>query len=104
MDLDKPLQKGDAIRVTLRPEKLHLSKKQPTQPHPTRNCVAGTVSQLIYTGSHTRFFVKTQSGYGFKIFKQHAQYFTNEEPIACEDRVWVWWDADDSFIVEVKTP
>lgn len=104
VDLDKPLQKGDAIRVTLRPEKLHLSKKQPTQPHPTRNCVAGTVSQLIYTGSHTRFFVKTQSGYGFKIFKQHAQYFTNEEPIACEDRVWVWWDADDSFIVEVKTP
>jgi len=103
VDLDKPIQKGDAISVTLRPEKLHISKKKPVLDSPTRNCVSGTVEQLIYTGSHTRFFVKTDTGYVFKIFKQHAQYFTTEEPINWEDRVWVWWDADDSFIVEVKT-
>jgi spermidine/putrescine transport system ATP-binding protein len=103
VDLDKPLRKGDAISVTLRPEKLHISKKKPNLDSPTRNCVSGVVEQLIYTGSHTRFFVKTDSGYVFKIFKQHAQYFLTEEPINWEDRVWVWWDADDSFIVEVKT-
>ncbi len=104
VDLDKPLRAGDRISVTLRPEKLHISKKKPVLDSPTRNCVAGVVDQLIYTGSHTRFFVKTDSGYAFKIFKQHAQYFTTEEPINWEDPVWVWWEADDSFIVEVKAP
>jgi len=104
VDLDKPLRAGDFISVTLRPEKLHISKNKPALDSPTLNCIEGFVDQLIYTGSHTRFFVETPSGYVFKIFKQHVQYFMTEEPINWEDRVWVWWDADDSFIVEVKTP
>jgi len=57
---------------------------------------------MIYTGSHTKFMVKTEQGRLFKVFKQHAQYFTAEEPIQWEDQVYIWWHADDSFIVEVK--
>ncbi|MBU4319197.1 MAG: ABC transporter ATP-binding protein [Proteobacteria bacterium] len=104
VDLDKPLKAKDHVVVTLRPEKMHISKHCPSLDAPKVNCVFGTVEQMIYTGSHTRFVVKTDQGFEFKIFKQHAQYFTTEEPITWEDRVYIWWNADDSFIVEVKHP
>ena len=63
----------------------------------------GTVDQMIYTGSHTRFMVRTEQGLVFKVFKQHAQYFTTEETIQWEDQVFIWWHADDGFIVEVRS-
>ena len=102
VDMDKPLKVGDLIRVTLRPEKIHISKKLPTLDSPGWNCIPCRVDQMIYTGSHTKFMVKTEQGRLFKVFKQHAQYFTTEEPIQWEDQVYIWWHADDSFIVEVK--
>ena len=102
VDQDKPLSVNDHATVTLRPEKLHISKMQPDAGPPTRNCVSGVVDQLIYTGSHTRFLVKTKDGFEFKIFKQHAQYFTKKDAITWEDPVYIWWDADDGFIVEVN--
>jgi len=101
VDLDKPLKIEDYIKVTLRPEKIHISKKMPSLDTTTWNCVSGIVEQMIYTGSHTWFMVKSDQGRVFKVFKQHAQYFTAEEPIQYEDRVFLWWHADDSFIVEV---
>jgi spermidine/putrescine transport system ATP-binding protein len=102
VDLDKPLKPYDQVVVTLRPEKVHISKTKPTLDHPGINCIPGTVDQMIYTGSHTRFGVKTEQGFAFKIVKQHARYFTTEEPITWEDKVYIWWDADDSFIVKVR--
>ena len=102
VDLDKPLKVGDHIRVTLRPEKIHISRKLPTLDSPAWNCIPCRVDQMIYTGSHTKFMVKTEQGRLFKVFKQHAQYFTTEEPIQWEDQVYIWWHADDSFIVEVN--
>ncbi|MBN2419900.1 MAG: ABC transporter ATP-binding protein [Deltaproteobacteria bacterium] len=103
VDMDKPLKVGDHIRVTLRPEKIHISKKPPTLESSAWNCIPSRVDQMIYTGSHTKFMVKTEQGRLFKVFKQHAQYFTTEEPIQWEDQVFIWWHADDSFIVEVKS-
>ncbi len=102
VDLDKKLKAGDRIKVTLRPEKIHISKNAPSLDSPNWNCIAGKVDQMVYTGSHTRFIIKTDQGRVFKTFKQHAKYFTTEEPIQWEDHVYIWWHADDSFIVEVK--
>lgn len=102
VDLDKQLETGNHIRVTLRPEKIHISKKMPSIDLSAFNLISGQVDQMIYTGSHTRFMVRTDEGRIFKVFKQHAQYFTTEEPIEYEDRVFIWWHADDSFIVEVN--
>ncbi len=102
VDLDKPMKTGDMIKVTLRPEKIHISKKQPEIDLSTWNCISGRVDQMIYTGSHTSFIVKSEQGKVFKVFKQHAKYFTDEEPIQWEDHVFIWWHADDSFVVEVN--
>jgi spermidine/putrescine transport system ATP-binding protein len=102
VDQDKPLKIGDMIRVTLRPEKIQISKKEPSLDISLWNRISGRVDQMIYTGSHTRFIVKSGEGKVFKVFKQHAQYFTTEEPIQWEDQVFIWWHADDSFIVEVN--
>ncbi len=102
VDLDKKLEIGDLIKVTLRPEKIHISKKAPSLDSPKWNCISGNVDQMVYTGSHTRFIIKTDHGRVFKTFKQHSQYFTDEEPIQWEDNVYLWWHADDSFIVEVN--
>ncbi|NLD37275.1 MAG: TOBE domain-containing protein, partial [Desulfatiglans sp.] len=102
VDLDKELKIGDHIKVTLRPEKIHISKKAQSLDSSKWNCISGKVDQMVYTGSHTRFIIKTEYGRIFRTFKQHAKYFTDEEPIQWEDNVFIWWHADDSFIVEVN--
>ncbi len=102
VDLDKPLKTGDYIKLTLRPEKIHISKKPSAPDIPKWNIISGTVEQMVYTGSHTRFIVRTAQGRSFKVFKQHSQYFTDEETIDYEDSVYIWWHGDDSFIVEVN--
>ncbi len=102
VDQDKELRIGDRIKVTLRPEKIHISKKEQSLDSSKWNCISGKVDQMVYTGSHTRFIIKTERGRVFRTFKQHAKYFTDEEPIQWEDNVFIWWHADDSFIVEVK--
>lgn len=104
VDMDKTLSPGDRIKATLRPEKIHIARKKPESATPSQNCIEGTVQQYVYTGSHTRFLVAADQGLKLKVFKQHARYFTSEEPIVWDDRVFLWWDADDSFIVEVNRP
>lgn len=37
----------------------------------------------------------------FKVFKQHIQYFMNDSAINWKDEVYMAWDADDGYIVEV---
>jgi len=99
--LDKPVQVGDTLKVTIRPEKIRIATKKPENIPPNTNVLVGYVDELIYTGSETSYFVKIAQKNVFRVFKQHIVYFMDENPIKWKDEVYIWWYANDGFTVEV---
>lgn len=95
---DKEVKKGDQILLTLRPEKIKISKKAFND----KNVFHGIIEEEIYMGYQTRYFVKLDNGYILKVYKQHVNYLLDETILTWKDEVFVSWDPDDSFIVEVN--
>ena len=86
--------------------KQHLSQikliDEPQNVNIHMNVLRGKVDELIYSGFQTRYFVETTPNITFKVFKQHIQYFMNDSVINWKDEVYITWDADDGYIVEVE--
>jgi spermidine/putrescine transport system ATP-binding protein len=57
IDNDKPVAPGDRIHLSIRPEKLVVSREKP-EIGPLDNAVEGKVEDVIYYGSHTRYWVR----------------------------------------------
>lgn len=101
IEMDTLVKEGDFVKSTIRPEKIKITKEPPVNLNEHMNVVKGKVDELIYSGFQTKFFVKTEANIIFKVFKQHIQYFMNDSAINWKDEVYMTWDADDGYIVEV---
>lgn len=99
--LDKEVKIGDCVRVTIRPEKIHITSEKPANLADI-NVFDGLVDEIIYTGFQSKFFVKTADNFTFKVFKQHVKYFTDEKSINWKEKAFIWWNPKDGFIVEVE--
>lgn len=104
-EMDKPVKVGDFVKVSIRPEKIKVSKTQPKFTTKYYNTLKVYVDELIYSGFQSKYFTwangdKTQL---FKAFKQHAVYFDEDdnEAIWWDEEAYISWDADDGFLVEV---
>jgi len=95
---DKKKNVGDLVHLSIRPEKFRLSATEPPleQRH---NAVRGTVEEAVYLGSQTKFLVRVQA-YRLSITQQHSRFLLDERPIRWEDDVWVWWHADDGYMLD----
>ncbi|HEX2955534.1 MAG TPA: TOBE domain-containing protein, partial [Chitinispirillaceae bacterium] len=100
--LDKPVKVSDTIKLTVRPEKIHITSEKPPQSSAALNIFDGIVDEIIYTGFQSKYFIKLGEKFTFKVFKQHVKYFTDEKSVSWKDHVYVWWNAKDGFIVEVN--
>lgn len=101
---DKPVNIGDTVLITLRPEKIRVMHNKPTVSEEIpENVVHGIVDEVIYMGYQTKYFIKLDAGYILKVYKQHVSYLLDERIIKWKDEVFLYWDPDDSFIVEVET-
>ncbi|ODN30914.1 ABC transporter ATP-binding protein [Fervidobacterium thailandense] len=100
---DKPVSVGETVLVTLRPEKIRITHNKPTFTDSTPvNLLHGRVDEAIYMGYQTKYFVRTDEGYILRVYKQHASYLLDEKIIQWKDEVFLFWNPDDSFIVEVE--
>lgn len=95
---DKQLSKGDAVHLSVRPEKIHISREAPP-PHPLHNVFQGIVDDAIYKGDHTNFGVQVGNR-KISVNQQHSRFLLDEAPIKWKDTVWIWWHADDGFMLE----
>ncbi|MES2554120.1 MAG: polyamine ABC transporter ATP-binding protein [Pseudomonadota bacterium] len=79
---------GMSVGVALRPEKIMLSKEQPTNGY---NWCAGEVIEIVYFGAHTTYHLKLDSG---KVIK--AQELNNTRDLSCGltwgDRAYAHWN------------
>jgi len=100
---DKPVKVDDTVLITLRPEKIRIMHNKPTPSDGVPgNVVHGIVDEVIYMGYQTKYFIKTDEGYILKVYKQHVSYLLDERIIKWKDEVFLYWNPDDSFIVEVE--
>lgn len=94
---DQPLRAGDTFHLSLRPEKIHLSRNEPAAA-PHRNRLSGTIEDAIYYGSHTRYWIRCES---MKLCAevQHRKFSLDESTPQWGDRVWIYWQAEDGFLL-----
>jgi spermidine/putrescine transport system ATP-binding protein len=95
---DKLIQPGQPIYLSIRPEKVHISRERPEE-KPQRNYLPAVVEDVIYLGSTTKYWVRA-AGYRIQILRQHSRYFLDEKPLRWKDDVWIWWHADDGFMLD----
>ena len=107
IEMDKKVEIGDTVKVSIRPEKVRLFKTIPHSHRKTLNVIKGYVNEVIYSGFQSKYFVGISNGeekIPFKVFKQHAVFFDeeDEEVIWWDEEAYISWDADDGYLVEVK--
>jgi spermidine/putrescine transport system ATP-binding protein len=95
---DKGLAVGDRVYLSVRPEKIRISR-EPLALSPEYNSVRAVVEDVIYLGTHTKFWARAGE-YRLAIEQQHNRFVLDEQPIRWEDEVWIQWHVDDGFMLE----
>ena len=98
IDNDKPVRPGDRIHLSLRPEKLVVTREKPVESE-WDNALPGKVEDVIYFGSHTRYWVRCGE-YRICAEQQHRTFLLDELPPKWGDDVWLRWHANDGFLLE----
>lgn len=96
---DKQLSVGDLVHLSVRPEKIHISKDSPSNTASLHNLFSGIIQDVVYKGDHTNFWVSIE-GYRIAVTQQHNRILLDQTPIRWGDKVWIWWHADDGFMLE----
>jgi spermidine/putrescine transport system ATP-binding protein len=94
---DKKLMSGDLAHLSVRPEKIHISREEPHS-SPLRNRMQGLVDDVVYKGDHTYYGVIVE-GHKISVIRQHSRFHLDEKPIQWKEKVWISWHADDGFIL-----
>lgn len=94
---DEQLAPGVSLELSVRPEKLDISRKQP-EPDPYRNALKGTVEDMIYLGSQTKFRIRVGDKV-VQVLQQHGRFLLDTTPITWDEEVWISWHADDSHMI-----
>ena len=95
---DRDLGTGCPIVLSLRPEKVSISREPPVEMN-EHNAVPGVVEDLIYLGSRTQYRVRVAPGVVLTVWQQHNRYLLDLEPIKWEETVWLSWHANDGFLM-----
>jgi spermidine/putrescine transport system ATP-binding protein len=102
IDRDKPVGPGDHVHLSLRPEKILVSRDKPAA-GPLDNAAQGTVEDVIYFGARTRYWIRCGE-WRLCAEQQHRKYQLDETPPAWGDTVWIRWHANDGYLLEQYRP
>jgi len=98
IDNDKPTSPGDLVHLSLRPEKIIVSRGKP-ELRENENTVPGVIEDIIYFGSHTRLWVRC-GGWRLCAETQHRTYQLDDTPLKWGDTIHLRWHANDGYLLE----
>jgi spermidine/putrescine transport system ATP-binding protein len=98
VDDETPVEVGDEIIATIRPEKIRISNDEPSG-HDL-NVLPGVVEEPVYSGFQTKYIVRVRGGARVTIFRQHANWSEGIPDIEWKDEVYLSFAARDMVIVE----
>ena len=93
---------GSQITVSLRPEKIAISRQKPRVAD-DMNVVKGVIEDILYLGSHTQYIV-TVGKYNFRVFSQHKRVYFDDAALDWEEEVWLFWHDTDSWLINELPP
>ncbi|MFF0310324.1 ABC transporter ATP-binding protein [Streptosporangium sp. NPDC004379] len=85
---------GDAIAVTVRPEKIMISTEEPAA---GLSAVRGTVAEVVYLGLYNSYAVRLPGGTEVTVFQQNALDSTSTAERG--DAVWLSWRPQHSYVI-----
>ena len=86
---------GDEIWFAIRPEKLEISKKKPTNQH---NILNGTIEDIAYGGSFSTYHVRLDNGRILKAIRAN-RVRTEEHHLTWEDEVYLHWAPHSAVVL-----
>jgi spermidine/putrescine transport system ATP-binding protein len=92
---------GVKVTVTIRPEKINIAREKPRELSPLYNFFPCKVNEVIYNGFQSKFYIEVAGHFLMKSFKQHLNYYGAGPDIHWKDDAFIWWNADDGYLVEV---
>jgi spermidine/putrescine transport system ATP-binding protein len=96
---DTPRVPADLVYLSVRPEKIRISRPGTEPPGGSHNVVEGTVEDLVYLGSSTKYWVRVQD-YRLVVLRQHHRFLLDEAaPPTWQDRVCLSWHPDDGYML-----
>ena len=95
---DKQLNKNDSVHLSIRPEKIHISRDPPAK-NILYNIFPAVVEDIIYKGDHTHFGLRVL-GRKLSVTQHHSRFLLDESPLLWEENVWIWWHADNGYMLE----
>jgi spermidine/putrescine transport system ATP-binding protein len=95
---DKKLAVGDLVHLSVRPEKIHITREKPEKVSYV-NLLPGVVDEIIYKGEDSKYWVKVDD-YKIAAVQHHSRFFIDENPINWKEPVWIRWHANDGFLLE----
>ena len=96
---DKKLALGANVHLSIRPEKFQISLEKP-QVSDKYNVLEGKVEDVVYQGDHTKYWVTIADDWKIALTRQHTRFMLDEKPITWNDHVFVYWFADDGFMLD----
>ena len=103
-EMDREVHIGDNVKVSIRPEKIRVTRNLPRNLGKIHNVVKVYVDEVIYTGFQSKYFVwlNGEKDMLFKAFKQHAIFFEDDESsVRWDEEAYISWNSEDSYLVEV---
>src|SRR4249919_1859239 len=86
---------GMAVAFSLRPEKVTVSKEEPTDPH---NKARGIIEDVAYFGSHSVYHVRLPSGFKVMANFVNTQRWASER-FTWNDEVWLSWGENAGVVL-----
>lgn len=94
---------GKHLQFTIRPEKIQIVlSEERVSLGVHRNLFHGIVSEPVYSGFQSKFYVELDNGATIKVFKQHTTYLDDGPEIEWKDSVCIAWRAIDGYLVKEK--
>lgn len=89
---------GKELTVSLRPEKIALSRSKPRYQDDI-NMLRGVIEDILYLGSHTQYIVRV-GALKFRVFSQHKRVYFDEKALDWEESVWLFWHDTDTWLID----
>lgn len=91
------LKDGSELLLSVRPEKLTLSK---TAPVGCDNVLSGTVTAIVYHGRSTQYQLRLRNGQNLQIFAQNQQHELNGQlAIDYDEQLFVGWPSNAATLL-----
>ncbi|MGR3973416.1 MAG: ABC transporter ATP-binding protein [Candidatus Rhabdochlamydia sp.] len=90
------MKEGCDVLISIRPEKIFISKKQV---HNFSNSVKGVVQSIVYHGRSTQYNISLNNSVKLQVFEQNEEHFP-QEVIDYDDEVTLYWQKENVVILE----